>query len=262
MTEYSPISPSENDQHLSDNAPRLLGWSAMLAKWTEFAKASVALPADHDGPRWKACVSPVISMQALVAALGELDQLPRSHRPVAIDAAETLLRAQLTLVHEAWNGELIPDSLRELIEEARLAVFDARHRGLEWRVIAERIEAPNLRPIAQMLMDADYRGDLHAARAGTALFRGAPLAFFRPALDVNPPDGCEAIEVVGPRQCYRQLDDATGTPVRDVVTGPRDPLQPGAPLLTPLIVEGVLTPPIVAPAPICVPDPLPVVEYA
>ncbi|VAX40603.1 hypothetical protein MNBD_PLANCTO03-1429 [hydrothermal vent metagenome] len=234
----------------------------MLAKWTEFAQASVALPADHDGPRWKACVPPIITMQALVAALAELDQLPLAHRPVAIDAAETLLREQLRLIHEAWVGEIIPESITELIEESRQAVFDARHTGLEWRVIDERIEAPNLRPVAEMMIEAGFRGDLHAARAGTALFCGAPLAFFRPALEVNPPDGCAAVEVVGPRQCYRQLDDATGLPVRDVVAGPGDPLQPGAPLLAPMIVDGVLAPSVTLSAPVDVPEPLPVIELA
>jgi len=256
MTEYSPNIPSEP----SENASRLLGWSAMLAKWTEFAQASVALPKDQDGPRWKACVPPIISMQAIVAALGELDQLPRAHRPVAIDAADALLREQLVLVHEAWSGELIPESISDLIEESRQAVFDARHLGLEWRVIDEQVIAPDLQPIAQMMLEAGFKGDLHAARAGTVLFRGAPLAFFRPSLDVNPPDGCEAIETVGPRQCYRQVDGVTNTPVRDVVAGPADPLQPGAPLLWALITEGVLNPvPGMVPQAEA-PEPLPVIE--
>lgn len=253
MAEYSPNIPSENAQ-------RLLAWSAMLAKWTEFAQASVALPADHDGPCWKACVAPIITMQAIVAALGELAQLPRAHRPVAADAAESLLREQLKLVHEAWSGELIPESITELIEESRQAVFDAQHQGVEWRVIDERVEAPNMMPIAAMLIEAGFRGDLYAARARTILFRGAPVAFFKPPLDANPPDGCAAVEVVGPRQCYRQLDEATGLPVRDVVTGPEEPLQPGAPLLAPLIVDGVLTPPTTTTAPIDVPEALPVIE--
>jgi hypothetical protein len=249
---------------MTDNTPensrRLLGWSAMLAKWTEFAQASVALPADNDGPRWRACVAPIITMQAIVAALGELDQLHRAHRPVAIDAAESLLREQLVLIHTAWSGELIPDSLLALIDECRGAVFAARHMGVEWRVIDERIEAPDLRPIARMLIEAGYRGEFFAAHAGTALFRGAPLAFFRPAMAVNPPDGCGSFEIIGPRQCYRQLDEATGLPVRDVVAGPGDPLQPGAPLLAPLIIEGVPSPPVAFSAPIAIERPLPVVE--
>ncbi len=239
---------------------RLLGWSAMLAKWTEFAQASLALPKDHDGPRWKSCVAPIISMQAMCAALAELDQLPRSHRPVAIDAAETLLREQLAIIHEAWSGELIPDSIQELIEESRQAIFDARHLGVEWRVIDEQIEAPDLAPIAAMLLEAGFRGDLHAARAGTTLFCGAPVAFFRPPMDANPPAGCGAFEVVGPRQCYRQVDAASGSPVRDVVAGPEAELQPGMPLLAPLIVDGDAAPEIPGRAPIAVSAPLPVIE--
>ena len=256
MTEYSPNNPP----HSSENASRLLGWSAMLAKWTEFAQASLALPKDHDGPRWKACVTPIITMQAIVAALGELDQLPRGHQPVAIDAAEALLREQLAIVHEAWSGELIPDSINDLIEEARGALFEARHRGLEWRVLDEQVIAPDLQPIAEMILEAGYKGDLHAARAGTVLFRGAPLAFFRPALEVNPPEGCEAIEVVGPRQCYRQVDQITGEPVRDVIAGPAESLQPGAPLLWALIVEGELNPIPAMATPKALREPLPVMK--
>lgn len=260
MTEYSPNNPQATTE--SENARRLLGWSALLGKWTEFAKASVALRPDHDGPRWRACVAPIITMQAIVAALHELDQLPRPQRPVAIDAAETLLREQLTIVHEAWSGELIPDSILELIGDCRRAVFDGRRLGVEWRVIDERISAPDLRPIAQMLVEEGFRGDLHAARAGTALFRGSPLAFFRPAMAINPSAGCATVEVVGPRQCYRQIDETTGLPVRDVIAGPADPLQPGAPLLTPLIIDGVPSPPVSSPSPIEIAHPLPVVDLA
>ncbi|MCB9847665.1 MAG: hypothetical protein H6814_04555 [Phycisphaeraceae bacterium] len=256
MSEYSPnIEPIPPT---SGNEQRLLGWSAMLAKWTEFTKASIALPKDQDGPRWRRCVAPIITMQALIAALNELDQLPKQHQPVAIDAAETLLREQLALVHEAWSGELFPDSLLDLIHEARRAVFDAAHTGTEWRVTADQIFAPDLRPLAAAIAGNGFRGDMHAATAGTVLFRGTPLAFFRPALSVNPPEGCETSRVVGPRQCYRQRDEPTGEPVRDVICGPSDPLMPGVPLLAPLILDGEIIPAVANLAPIAPASPLPV----
>ena len=261
MPEYFPNISPDSAKHQSDQSPRLLDWSVMLAKWTEYAQAAAALPAGAEGPRWRHCVSPIITMQALIAALGEMDELPRAHRSVLVDAAAALLHIQLEVIHEAWSGELIPDSIGELIHESQQAVADAQRLGTEWRVIDERIEAPNLRPIAEMMIEAGFRGDLFAARPGAALFRGAPLAFFRPGLNSNLPEGCESADVIGPRQCYRQIDDVTGAPVRDLVTGPDDPLQPGQPLLTPLITNGVLAPDTPGPTPVKILEPLPVVEF-
>jgi len=231
MPEYSPNKSSENAQ-------RSLTWSSMLAKWTEFAKASTALPEDGDGPHWRACVVPIVNMQAMIAALGELDQLPRAQRPVAIDASETLLREQVAMIHEAWAGEVIPDALRELMEESRQTLFNARHTGLEWRIAAERCTAPDLQPMAERIVAAGFTGDLHAARPGATLFRGAPLAFFSPPMDLDPPAECESVEVVGPRQCYRQMGKVSGAPYQDLIAGPGDPLLPGLPLIAPLVRRG------------------------
>ena len=41
---------------MTDLRPSDLTWTALLARWIEFAKASVALPDDAEGDRWRSSV--------------------------------------------------------------------------------------------------------------------------------------------------------------------------------------------------------------
>jgi hypothetical protein len=105
--------------------PEVLTWTALLGKWIEFAKASVALPRDGEGGQWRASVASVINLQAVTFALAEIGELPAEDRPVALDRAEVLVNDNRAALTAAW-GEGMPASLREAIDDARAALDMAR----------------------------------------------------------------------------------------------------------------------------------------
>ena len=108
-----------------------LTWPMLLARWTDFARASVAFPADGEGGRWRSAVAPIIGLQAVACALAETDQLSRDERPLAHDRAEVLIRQYGAQLDAIWRGEPMPTRLDELLENARRALAVSRARGVE-----------------------------------------------------------------------------------------------------------------------------------
>jgi len=110
-----------------DPTQRVATWAVLLSKWSELARAAVALP---PGDRWRLCIAPAIELQAVASALGELDLLDPAERPVALDRAEMAVdRAGRTIIG-AWAPDPVPRSLAELVSEARGALAAAeRTRG-------------------------------------------------------------------------------------------------------------------------------------
>ncbi len=100
----------------------LLTWAALLGKWTEFARASVALPTTGEGRRWRASVAPVISLQAVTLALGDLERLAHDERPLALDRAEVAIDADERTLRQAWESAGLPDKVEELLADARAAL--------------------------------------------------------------------------------------------------------------------------------------------
>ena len=56
----------------------------LLAKWTDFAKASVALPEGGEAGRIKQAVPALIGLQGVTAALDEVDQLAPNERAAGL----------------------------------------------------------------------------------------------------------------------------------------------------------------------------------
>ncbi|MGP1310526.1 MAG: hypothetical protein ACTS27_10045, partial [Phycisphaerales bacterium] len=208
-------------------------WAAMLARWTEFARASVAFPKDAPGERWRASVAPVIGLQATAFALGDIDSLPADERALGLDRAGVLVRAHAGELHRVWAGEAMPDALREVVDDAQRALTLARSRGVEFRVIAGRFETPDLLAALEQAGEASIDFAL-AAEPGTTLFRGEPVLFVRPAAPRLSIDGLEAV-ASPPRQVYRH---AQAGGARDVIALFDDALQPGTPLLRVAVDEG------------------------
>ena len=101
--------------------PETLTWTALLGKWIEFARASVALPRDGAGGRWRASVAPVINLQAVTFALAEIGELEAADRPVALDRAEVIIDDNHGLLEFVWDN-VVPASLAETIADARAAL--------------------------------------------------------------------------------------------------------------------------------------------
>ncbi|MCK4873144.1 MAG: hypothetical protein KAS72_10500 [Phycisphaerales bacterium] len=106
--------------------PTRLTWAALLGRWIEFARAAVALPDDDQGTRWKASVAPIIDLQAVTMALGQLDDLPDDERALGLDKAEILIRRDASVLGEIWRDAPLPAKLTELLDDARQALRQAQ----------------------------------------------------------------------------------------------------------------------------------------
>jgi hypothetical protein len=247
-------------------------WPTLLAGWTDFARSAVALPDSDEGTRWRASVAPAIALHAVAMALTELLRLDPEERPLAMDRSEMTIREQSAALNEAWRGESMPESLADLIRDARLAWEAALHEGCEWTVESESFVAFHPADLAEKLLDAGFVGEVLAPAPGVTLFRGCVCATARER-DGGPVDDeiraliqawlkrgegrCSRQPMVSLplRQAYRQMDFAKGGPVRDLlvpVVGEGD-LPSGQPLLIPVVSGG---------APGAIPPPRPASKMA
>ena len=237
-------------------------WAGLLAHYMDFAKSAVALPDEGDLGRWKQVVPSIIALHAVAHALSELNELDPAERSVGLDRAGMLISEHVGLIHKQWRGEMLPDELVELIDDARSAERLARSAGVEWTVLGERLELPHPGTIAEMLVGLGFAGDLYLASPGVPVFRGCPAAFMKLDDGGLPPEEwlavvhvflegaaeADADAVDDPayasmmRQGYRQFDFAKGGPVRDIVAAMEETLPAGQPLLIPVIVGGEAQP--------------------
>lgn len=108
-----------------DLHPEHLTWAALLGRWIEFAQSAVALPDDAAGRAWKQAVPPIIGLQAVTMALGEVDQLAPDQRALGIDRANILIERHTKELRDAFavtdTSQLHP-MLIELIGDAHIAV--------------------------------------------------------------------------------------------------------------------------------------------
>ncbi len=230
-------------------------WAILLAKWTDFARASVALPPTAEGDRWRDAVAPIITLQAVTFALSDAEGLARDERAVALDKASLSIRAATSELLALWRAEPLPESVDELVMDARAAHDALSLGGLEWRVTGATLTVSHAGPLAESLVGAGFEGDLMIPGPALPLYHGSPAAFVRDLVG-GPPDpsvveaiasflGAEAgapVPVPAPRQVYRQFDFALGRPVRDAVHLLDDTLPAGQPLLNAVVIDGVVQP--------------------
>jgi hypothetical protein len=236
-----------NDQEAADSARRCAAttWAALLAHWTSFARAAVALRDDANGERWRASVPAVIGLQAVTLALGDLDMLASGlagEYAVGVDRAAILIREHAATLNAAWRSAPMPHGLIELMEDARAALEVARGAGTE--VVAPReMIAPDPAMLASRLRDLGFAGECFTVKGGTPCGAGIPLAFVRG--HKGEPAGPELLQAMGDcypgctigrapmmRQVYRSRD-ASGV-LADIVAPLTDTLPAGRPMLEPL----------------------------
>lgn len=234
--------------------PRSLTWASLLARWTEFAKSSLALPKDRDGTRFRAAVPDIIALQAVTHALSEIDLLTQEgERALAIDRAEIQVRSHGGNLHTIWKDEPLHEGLVELIRDARAAIDEARGAGLEWCVDEDcELVAEHPAALIEALLDAGCTGTLFVPTPGVPLFAGSPAVFLHAPGGALPNtawcdviESAEFAESLNPdsrrgsmRQVYRQFDFAVGKAVRDLVVPMSKGLPGGQPLLVCAIEKG------------------------
>lgn len=225
---------------MSKLRPEALTWTALLAKWMDYARATLALPDDADGMRWRSSVAPIITLQAVTFALGDIDPLPADEQALARDKAELLIdRAQHDLA-TVWNDAGWPDNVRDIVDDARAALLRVTRQASGDTSAVTELIWPG--PGAFTMPDVDLpntaleRGTLSVMMPGTIVMPDEPVAWWRghPGLTV---DGCAPRPSRQPRQVYRQLDEH-GRIARDYIAPIADELPPGMPLLVPLLADG------------------------
>jgi len=236
----------------TDPPDRSLTWALLLGRWMDLARASIALPETAEGGRLRSGIAPIIALQAITHALGEIDDLPPDERSLALDRAELLIRKHAGTLHGLWRGEPMPTELIELIDDARTALHAAVCGGIQWLLVSDRATFDHPAPLGMHLLEQGFSGDLFLPTPGVVMFRDSIVAFVRApqgvagdtiaeidawlsdAARTRPP---QAVPIFS--QVYRQMDFASGCVVRDAIV-PEDRLVGGQPLLVPVLLDGTL----------------------
>lgn len=98
--------------------PQRLTWAALLGRWVDFAKASVALPAVGDSGLLRESIVDIITIQAVWMSLQDFDELAADQRRLGLDRAGILLQKHGASLRHRW-GSHMPAELGELLSEAR-----------------------------------------------------------------------------------------------------------------------------------------------
>lgn len=105
-----------------DYNPDALTWAAMLGRWVDFARSSVALPDDAAGRKLKASVPDLIQLQAVWFALQHLGDLPAAEQALGRDRAGVLIERHAAALAERFADQGVPAGMAELIDDARSAL--------------------------------------------------------------------------------------------------------------------------------------------
>ncbi len=191
-------------------------------------------------------------------ALGEIDKVDPEERPLAMDKSEIGIKAHIAELNQIWRAEPMPESITQLIQDAKDAWEIAIYEGVVWVVASERFMSFHPGELANALIDAGYIGEVMISTPGIELFTGAPIAIARnnaggqPEDDVlrmiqdflNACDGdLEHPQIIRPVcQVYRQFDFLNPGKAKDIVAPVTGQLQAGQPMLIPIISGGEICP--------------------
>lgn len=234
-----------------------LTWVALLGRWLDFARASVALPDNASGRRWMASVAPIINLQAVTFALGQLDELAADERALGQDRAEILIHRATEDLEGAWSGTTMPPLVRELMEDAAAALTAAQtgtviefivpgDGGDDDRFGLDQVfEMPPIDDLVHRLKHLGFDGDLWAALPGTLLAPGEPALHVggqheETAASVRAIEEFTSLRsrrIHRPMQIYRRVDEAGRIVEDQLIPLDAEPIA-GRPLLVARIEKG------------------------
>ena len=115
MTEPEPLEPDR------------LTWAVLLARWTEFARGSVALPEDGEAGLVRQSVTDIIALQAVWFSLKQLDDLDHAERAVGLARAGVLIGRHREAINIRFEGAPLPGDLQSLVEDVDQAYQAAQN---------------------------------------------------------------------------------------------------------------------------------------
>ncbi|MGD9688152.1 MAG: hypothetical protein AB7K52_05755 [Phycisphaerales bacterium] len=92
-------------------------WPIVLARWTDFARATSRLPSTGPEARWRASVPAIIGLQAIVFALREARGWAEPDRRWARAVASATIERHATELARLWSP--MPELMREIVDDAR-----------------------------------------------------------------------------------------------------------------------------------------------
>lgn len=111
--------------------PQRLTWAVLLARWTEFARAAVALPDSGEPGLVRQSVTDIIALQAVWFALGHLEELEADEKQLGIDRAGVLIARHAGAVRKRFEqaDQPLPEELEELLNDASTAYEESKKQG-------------------------------------------------------------------------------------------------------------------------------------
>ena len=227
MAQSTPVSDSLQ--------PEALSWAALLGRWMDFARASVALPATREGDQWRESVVPMITLQAVTFAVSELEQVAPAERLLGWDRAELLSGEAAESLDDTW-GPVMPAEIADTIQAAEAAIIDVLNR-MTLVLVSDQAKAWTM-----TCLDAvEPVGAFAAAAAGTPIMPGTPIAWWSEVeLDaVRGQDLPGTLHLLTtPVQVWRCWDEQDRF-WEDVVTDLEADRPHALPLLVPRVLEGL-----------------------
>ncbi len=220
--------------------PESLTWAALLGRWLDLAAASTALTEDQDGPRWRRSLPSLITLQAIVFAMDEFDQLPQEEQPVALDRSEVLVNEARVQLEETW-GEELPLALQEALDDADAAIATTEG-GMVWLLLHEGREPFRVPEFIGTPSEDFAGGTLALALPGTLLMPGSPIAWWIGRREPALIEQCHVARIelhARPVQVWRLIDEK-GRFIEDRVTDLDDMIDEAMPLLAPRMIDGAL----------------------
>lgn len=102
-------------------------WPLLLAHWTDFAGRAMAWPDAGDGPRLKASVADLVTLQAVWFALSHLHQIADiSERALGLERAAWLIERHRQSLQQTWRDQEMPPAMRELMDDAQTMLRQVR----------------------------------------------------------------------------------------------------------------------------------------
>lgn len=208
-------------------------WTALLAHAMQLAKAARAWSGSAQGERMRESVAPIVQLQAVSIAMGQLGGMASSHRSYARDQADVLLQRACESLREIWRGEPMPDAVLQAMSDARHSIANALYAGLR----CLRWPGPGTLVVPAWPAGTDEaQGTLALMEAGTIALEGEIVAWWSereaPVCAV-----CAAEPLDAPVQVYRRFD-AAGRFESAATVPLHESLPAGMPMLVPICVAG------------------------